>query len=130
MIDAERLSAVALAAVALAALVLSLGLAFASALRWNPGANGDRAPRAIARTRPSAPAQLKTAAARGVTPAVAATAASTASVADAMRVKDVKPQSLWTLLTPWALTADVLGALGMAAVLGLRHVARRRRGRS
>lgn len=118
VIDAERRSATALAAVALAALALSLVLAFVSTLHRQP------AP-AVQRTAAVAPA---------ATPAVATTAVPTAAptpaVAVAEPVTDRKPQPLWELLAPWALAADVVAGLGLAAVLAVRYAARRRGARS
>ena len=114
VIDAERRSATALAAIALTALALSLLLAFVSTLHRQPGA-------VVQRTTVS-PA---------VTPAAAATVTpAPPAVAVAEPASAAEPQSLYELLAPWAVTADVLAMLGLAAVLALRRAARRRGPRS
>ena len=122
VIDAERRSATALAAVALAALALSLLLAFVSTLHRQPD-------RAVQRNTAAAPAATP-AIAVTTAPTVAVTAAPPAAVAVAEPRNDAKPQPLWALLTPWAVTADVLAALGLAALLAVRRTARRRGARS
>jgi hypothetical protein len=125
VIDAERRSAFGLAAVALAALALSLVLAFVSTLFHHTAARGDGARRPPAQTRAGAPARRTNAA-----PVAMPTVASTVSSGGVELAPDVKPASLWSLLTPWALAVDALAVLGMAVVLAVRHSARRRRART
>ena len=126
VIDAERRSALGLAAVALAALALSLVLAFASTRLHRAAAPGDGALAPSADTRSGAPAQRTKAAPPIAMPT--ARAGGFARRGDAELATDVKPKSLWTLLAPWALGADALAVLGLAAVLAVRRSARRRRG--
>lgn len=116
VISPQRRPALWLAAIALAALAVSLVLAFAAAPPQRSGANGDDA--------------LRTTAQSGSNPRVAPTPAlpaSTLARSDAnLPSLAEKPPLLWTLLAPWAIAADVLAVLGLAAVLAVRHAQRRR----
>jgi len=87
-------------------------LAFASAPR--PHANGDGARRTIAETPIAAPAAQPPAARNG--PSLP------------LPLSIDQPSLLWPLLAPWAFAADAIAVLGLAAVLIVRYLARRRRG--
>jgi hypothetical protein len=117
----ERRSALALAGVPLAALVLSVLLAFASALPQRLRARGAETPLPTAGQTRAAPAQRTTVR----TPSVAAAQPAPASTRPTGGAGE--PSSLWTLLAPWALAADVLALLGLVAVFALRRAARRPR---
>ena len=118
----ELRSRLFLAAVALAALAASLLLAFVSATAPRPNANRDGARSATVERRSSTQARQTTAETPIAVPAQPA-AVSTAAGADTDQ-----PPLLWALLAPWAFAVDAIAVVGLAAVLIVRHNARRRRG--
>jgi hypothetical protein len=123
----ERRSALALAGVPLAALLLSVLLAFASALPQRPPARGAVKPvETTAQTR-AAPAR-RTSARTTSAPTAEPAAPETAAISAGPAAEPAKTSSLAALLAPWAIGADVLALLGLIAVLALRRAARRPRG--
>lgn len=118
----ERRSALALAGVPLAALVLSVLLAFASALPQRARAPGARTPAGTTVEMRGAPAQ------RTAARTPSAPTAEPAAISAGPAGQPGKAASLSALLAPWALAVDGVALLGLAAVLALRYTARRPRG--
>ncbi|MGH7728601.1 MAG: hypothetical protein ACREM2_07420 [Vulcanimicrobiaceae bacterium] len=109
----ELRSSLWLIAVALAALAGALLLAFTFAFVT--------APRPAGRSLQARPATAQT-------PMTVAATQRSAPAASSGAAAGVERLPLWALLAPWAFAVDALAVLGLAAVLLVRYLARRRRG--